>query len=373
LKIKIASIQFVKLIMKNILLIGFLGLFCSYSFVFSQNAGLSLTWNGTAYVVKMDVVTGANPLFLGSSQISIVTPSSVVTSGIVVTCVSPCLNPWNANTFVNAPAAAPSSNFIAIATLGGNMGNVANGSAVTLFTFTLPGGCNTGVRLFDNINDPNSSQMPGGQDFKNTLVNGLVNFEFYNGTNGNNVVCTPAPLDLLRFTANLEGENVRLDWATENEINVSHFEVQRSLDGVRYAAIGRKDAFNLREARYDYLDEDVPDARVVYYRLHQYDLDNAAVYSPVRMVRLSSENLRLSVSPNPAARGLKITIGAPEEMAASVQIHNAAGVQMYSERHTLQSGSNEITLAVTDWPEGTYVVSVQAGTRRNEQRFIVQH
>lgn len=359
--------------MKNILLVAILGFFCSNSFVFSQNAGLSLTWNGTAYVVKMDVVTGANPLFLGSSQISIVTPSSVVTSGIVVTCVSPCLNPWNANTFVNAPSAAPSSNFIAIATLGGNMGNVASGSAVTLFTFTLPGGCNTGVRLFDNINDPNSSQMPGGQDFKNTLVNGLINFEFYNSNNGNNVVCVPAPLDLLRFTANLEGENVRLDWKTENEINVSHFEVQRSEDGIRYATIGRKEAYNLREARYDFLDEDVPNTRVAYYRLQQYDLDNTAVYSPVRSVRLQSERLRLSVSPNPAARGLVITIGAPEDMVAAVQIHNAAGVQMYSERHTLQSGANEITLAVTDWPEGTYVVSVQSGTRSNEQRFVVKH
>ena len=340
----------------------------------AQNAGLSISWNGSAYVVKMEVVSGTTPLFLGSSQITIVTPAAMSTAGIAVTCASPCSpNQWVANTFVNAPAAAPGNNFVAVATLGGNMGAVTGGSSITLFTFTLPGGCNSDVRLFSNATDPNSSQMPGGQDFKNNLVNGLINFEFYNGNNNNNAVCAPAPLDLLAFNATREANNVRLTWQTENETGVSHFSVQRSTDGVRFEPIARTAATNLPSARYDYLDERVPETPLVYYRLEQFDADSSSTFSPVRSVRFPQNPLRLSVAPNPAAREVTLTVGSRTERTVSVQVVDAAGSVRYSARHTLVSGNNNITISVQDWPSGTYVVTVLHGTDRWEQRLVVQH
>jgi hypothetical protein len=340
----------------------------------AQNAGLSLSWNGTAYVVKMEVVSGATPLFLGSSQITIVTPAAMSTAGIAVTCGSPCSpNQWVANTFVNAPAAAPGSNFVAIATLGGNMGAVAGGSSITLFTFTLPGGCNSAVRLFSNATDPNSSQMPGGQDFKNNLVNGLVNFEFYNGSNNNNVVCTPAPLDLLVFNVNREANNARLDWQTENEMEMSHFSIQRSVDGVRFEPIARIVATNQPTARYNYLDERVPSAALVYYRLEQFDADSTSDFSPVRSVRFPQNPLRLSVAPNPATREVSLTVSSRMERTVSVQVVDATGSVLYSARHALVQGANLMTISVADWPSGTYIVTVLEGTERVEQRLVVQH
>ncbi len=340
----------------------------------AQNAGLSLSWNGSAYVVRMEVVSGTSPLFLGSSQITIVTPAAMSTAGIAVTCVSPCSpNQWVANTFVNAPTAAPGSNFVAIATLGGNMGAVAGGSSVTLFTFTLPGGCNNAVRLFSNATDPNSSQMPGGQDFKNNLVNGLINFEFYNGNNNNNVVCAPAPLDLLAFNANREANNVRLDWQTENETEMSHFSIQRSVDGVRFEPIARTAAINQPTARYNYLDERVPPAALVYYRLEQLGADSSSTFSPVRSVRFPQNPLRLSVAPNPAAREVTLTVNSRTERTVSVQIVDAVGSARYSVRHALVQGANPVTISVQDWPSGTYVITVLDGTERVEQRLVVQH
>ena len=47
------------------------------------------------------------------------------------------------------------------------------------------------------------------------------------------------PLDLLTFTGALQSNNTTLlKWKTENEINASHFVIERSGDGNNYTGIG---------------------------------------------------------------------------------------------------------------------------------------
>jgi len=311
---------------------------------------------------------------LGSSQISIVTPASVSTAGLVVNCISPCgVSPWTANTFVNAPPAAPGNNFVAIATLGGNMGNIANGASVTLFTFTLTGGCDENVRLFINGTDPNSGQMPGGQDFSNTLVNGLTAFEFYNGTNFEDVNCLPLPLDLLLFAARYDGKNVLLHWETSNEKDMQYFDIQRSVDGVQFESIGLVRATNLPENTYGWPDERIPaDVRKLFYRLEQFDANGASTYSPVRQVALPGGLFRLAVSPVPASTRMTLAIGSPEETTASVEVSDATLRVVYSRRHDLLNGENNISIDVTNWPSGTYLVTVRSKNHHAEERVVVQ-
>src|SRR4030095_10449989 len=51
------------------------------------------------------------------------------------------------------------------------------------------------------------------------------------------------PLDLLTFTGRLQNNNsVLLNWKTENEINTSHFVVERSADGNNFSGIGNVSA-----------------------------------------------------------------------------------------------------------------------------------
>ncbi len=51
-----------------------------------------------------------------------------------------------------------------------------------------------------------------------------------------NLTLFTLPLDLLSFTGQLQNNNsVLLNWKTENEINTSHFVIERSTDGVRFS------------------------------------------------------------------------------------------------------------------------------------------
>jgi hypothetical protein len=136
---------------------------------------------------------------------------------------------------------------------------------------------------------------------------------------------TPLPVELKAFTTTQVGSAVRLAWATASEKNSARFEVERSSDGQRFAAIGTVPAAgNSSSARaYEWLDAQLPaNATTLYYRLRQVDVDGTAAYSPVRTVALAGKaTAGLSLVPNPA----RATTLAGAAAGASVQVFDATG------------------------------------------------
>ena len=114
------------------------------------------------------------------------------------------------------------------------------------------------------------------------------------------------PLELLTFEASRKGDaSARLQWETEQERNVSHFDLERSLDGVQWSKIAKIAAQNQSNgamARYEWTDENVatqfPSADLFYYRLQLLDRDGASSYAPVRSVGFDRQK-ELSIYPNP--------------------------------------------------------------------------
>jgi hypothetical protein len=339
----------------------------------AQNAGLSIVWTGTLYEVRMEVVNGASNLLLGSSQVSIVMPSSIPLTmvapfGITVNCLTPCATPWGANTLVTSGG----SHYVAIANVGGQMGPIANNSTVPLFRFSLPGGgCNANVRLFNNTTDPYPLNQ---QDFRNTLVNGLAEFDFYNGSNDNNVICAAAPVDLLYFNAQYrENGIVRISWNTQNEDNMTEYDLQRSLDGQRFSKLGVVPAQNTPEASYEWLDKQLPPGIArLFYRLQSVENDGTITHSPVRIVELPNTPFLLTIAPVPSSDQVTLGIQTDRDERALVEVRDETGRLLYSQRYEMTEGGNRIQLSVLAWPSGTYIASVRTDRHRAEQRLIVQ-
>jgi hypothetical protein len=134
----------------------------------------------------------------------------------------------------------------------------------------------------------------------------------------------PLPVALTQFAAAAEGPAaVRLTWATASEKNSQHFEVERSADGVAFAAIGTVAAAGTTATARTYTLRDAAlpaGASVLYYRLRQVDLDGTAHYSPVRSVAVASG---LSLYPNPALGGVATLSGVAPGVA--VQVLDALG------------------------------------------------
>lgn len=83
------------------------------------------------------------------------------------------------------------------------------------------------------------------------------------------------PVELLYFRVNGDV----LEWATASEENNSHFEVERSVDGRDFLAIGKVEGNGTTSERNEYK-YNIPQG-AAYYRLKQVDFDGAYEYSDV--------------------------------------------------------------------------------------------
>ncbi len=164
-----------------------------------QNLELTLSYN--LALSRFEVYArpdASNPAFTwGPSQISIVVPASVPNSAISITSVS--AGAWLDNSLIYAPAADPVHDFHGIGSSGA-ITNLVSGQEILLFHFNLPGGnCVSGLRLFINGSDPDSS-APGmlGGDFGNTIDNGMIT-DVYIGNYDNDPITT-FPQDTINAT-----------------------------------------------------------------------------------------------------------------------------------------------------------------------------
>lgn len=91
---------------------------------------------------------------------------------------------------------------------------------------------------------------------------------------GASLDCTVLPVELLSFGAEADESSVVVQWSTAVEHNTSHFDVQRSTEGLYFEHLGRVQATGNSSTTTDYSFVDpVPLTGLVYYRLAQVDMD----------------------------------------------------------------------------------------------------
>ncbi len=135
------------------------------------------------------------------------------------------------------------------------------------------------------------------------------------------VVANPLPLQLVAFAAIKQQLGVVLSWATENEKNFSHFEVEKSEGDNNFKPIGTVSALNNPDFnQYTFLDE-APLKGLNYYRLKLVDIDGNFKYSIIEPVLYSGAAL-ITIYPNPAKDKIKILSA---KKIISIDITDASG------------------------------------------------
>jgi len=183
-----------------------------------------------------------------------------------------------------------------------------------------------------------------------------------------NFDCTAAvlPVELLYFTGEAQEEDVLLSWETASEINNSHFEVERSTNGIEFAQIGTVEGSGttIEQQYYEFLDES-PVIGKNYYRLKQMDFDGNFEYTNIVVVEFDKEgslitSTQISLFPNPTIN--IINLKTENLTIEGFQIYNAIG-QLVMEKHSLNSG-NVHQIDVDDLPSGTYYIQINGSTER---------
>jgi hypothetical protein len=176
------------------------------------------------------------------------------------------------------------------------------------------------------------------------------------------VAPAPLPVQLVEFTAQVQGAGVAVAWRTASEVNSDRFEVERSTDGATFAKLGAVAArgTTTQAQSYAFRDAQLPTgAAVLYYRLRQVDVGGTYTFSPVRVVSLAgagSSASPLALFPNPTTATATLT-GVPAQVA--VQVLDALGRTVYA-TSTTAAGTARLDLPA-GLPKGVYVV--RAGTQ----------
>ena len=117
------------------------------------------------------------------------------------------------------------------------------------------------------------------------------------------LVSTVLPVEFGLFTVHLDNGNGVLRWLTHSEYNVERFDIERSIDAIKFEKIDNVKAKGNSNSKtnYQYIDKNLSvQNKMYYYRLKSVDLDGKFTYSDIRSIQLEGNSkFKALVFPNP--------------------------------------------------------------------------
>jgi predicted esterase len=266
---------------------------------------------------------------------------------------------WKVNNTGSVGAVNVSFDITGLTVSGGN----------TLTNYTL---------LIDNDGDGNYST--GTQTVKNATSISGSKINFNNVTLNHNVVFTfvtlapaggPLPATWLSFTAEAQDGNATLSWKTADEINVSNYVVEHSLNGVDYLEVGTVTANNTTGVNNYNFNHNGLTAGTHYYRIRRVDFDGKSGYSVVKIIKIAKGGSNVQIKQNPVTgTTLFLSIASQQSTRAAISIINVEGKTVLLQNTGIGAGNNNLNINLGLMADGIYLLRVQMGEEVVTQKFV---
>lgn len=183
--------------------------------------------------------------------------------------------------------------------------------------------------------------------------------------------CSTLPVTWLSFTAQKNSNaSVMLKWSTAAEINNSHFNVERSTDGINFTAIGTVASTSNGNTVQYYLYTDVKTVKGNnFYRLQQVDRDGSYKYSVI--VQVNMVKAAFSVFPNPATTKTTVQVRSMLNNA-SFSLINYDGKIVYLRSLIKVNAGEFIDIPLTNFAPGMYMLTIESDEGKSTRKIIVQ-
>ena len=241
----------------------------------------------------------------------------------------------------------------------------------------------TGVTFTVSEIAPLATPIPPG--FTYTIFNStgaLTGTPTYNLPSNYILVLTPAntiqvqkialfPLPAIwgEFNAISKNNNqVKLNWSTLQENNVSSFAIEYSTNGVDFSPIGTVAANGTTNdvSEYSFIHLNPNVQKTNFYRIKQIDFDNKSALSVIRNVKFNKGSVvQVSVYPNPVKDKLQVSI-----QSDNIRLQLADMNGRIIKDQVLQVGNHEWSLR--DYSPGIYMLSVLQNNQRIETIKIIK-
>lgn len=186
---------------------------------------------------------------------------------------------------------------------------------------------------------------------------------------------TALPLHLLGFSGTLHEGKVKLDWKSEHEVNFSHFNIQRSFNGIDFTTIGKVNGSgNSYATAYDHTDHDLVhfSNTVVFYRLQMMDDDGTFEYSKILRFDLGKQVSPVTLYPNPASSHINLAFSQETTETTVITIAGMNGAIVKSQSSKIPAGRNSLQIDVSTLPAGNYILSLQRAAGTEHLKFVRQ-
>ena len=172
------------------------------------------------------------------------------------------------------------------------------------------------------------------------------------------------PVELCCFQAKVQNNQTFLTWKTLSETNNSHFNIQRSNNGIEFKDIGRVEGNGTTQIKqnYQFLDEH-PLESTNYYRLQQVDFNETIEYSNTISVDFQSEEKKITLLPNPNQGIFELSLQGFSIGNGSIEILTNIGQRYYFENYELTDFNTQIPINLKNTPSGIYILKL---THSNE-------
>lgn len=176
------------------------------------------------------------------------------------------------------------------------------------------------------------------------------------------------PLNLTSFNAVSSGKATLVKWTTDNEVNVSGFSIEKSLDGTNFSQVEFVDAKNNSSHNVYTLNDTKVKAGISYYRLKLVDKNGAFKYSGIVAVK-NNAITKADVFPNPAKGNLTVSHSEAEK-GAIVRIMTLDGKQVKAVN--VLPGSTQTGLTINELVKGNYIVLFENNGSKSVTQFTKQ-
>ncbi|MFH1003893.1 MAG: T9SS type A sorting domain-containing protein [Bacteroidota bacterium] len=230
-----------------------------------------------------------------------------------------------------------------------------------------------GTQWANHGNGGTTGDVTAGTVVTNGVVTSFSPFTLASTTEEN-----PLPIELLSFTAQLNGTQVALKWVTASEMNNDYFTIERAItpspNGEGWSEIGTVKGTGNSNTILNYVFYDKhPYTGTSYYRLKQTDYDGKFTYSQIVAVHIGTIDI-ISIYPNPSDDGyIQYTVASEKGCNINVKVIDMLGREVISTEEFIEKGVTAKKISTAGMGPGNYLLRITNGKEEKVQRqFVVK-
>lgn len=183
------------------------------------------------------------------------------------------------------------------------------------------------------------------------------------------------PVQFLSFKANLNNNNVNLNWSIIAEKEVERFEIERSFDNNNFSRIKTMTDPVLLNVFQQFAAQDNVTGlsnTIFYYRIKVIAINGSVIYSQIITIKKPKAGITISIMPNPATDYINVKVSANKETQATIRLINSSGIVVHIQKQTISIGHNIILVSnLSRFGAGDYSVQVIMNDETITQKIIL--